>query len=173
MDFAGPLFMSEDHSWITVVMDKVTKMAWIDPSLTTDKAPDTARQFFDNIVMLHGLPLHITPDRDAKFTSLFWMTIWEAFGTKLSMSSAYHPQHQSKTVMTMLSHYLSHNQQDWLLQLTALEFAYYNSINPSTNYTLLSLNWDTILPAHSKRGLFCKISKLQTTSCNNSWQAFP
>lgn len=64
------------------------------PSRQTDTAEDTARRFFDRVVRLHvnhGLPTIIVSDRDTKFTSN-WQTLFERFGTKLAMSSAYHAQ---------------------------------------------------------------------------------
>jgi hypothetical protein len=39
-----------------------------------------------------GVPSAIISDRDRKFTSDFWQGMWEALGTKLMMTAAYHPQ---------------------------------------------------------------------------------
>ena len=38
------------------------------------------------------MPRSIVSDRDPKFVSKFWQGIWSLLGTKLRMSSAYHPQ---------------------------------------------------------------------------------
>ena len=37
-------------------------------------------------------PQVIISDRDAKFTSSFWNSLWSTFGTRLMMTTAYHPQ---------------------------------------------------------------------------------
>ncbi len=39
-----------------------------------------------------GIPTAIISDRDRKFTLDFWQGMWEALGTKLLMTAAYHPQ---------------------------------------------------------------------------------
>ncbi|GJR20653.1 putative reverse transcriptase domain-containing protein [Tanacetum coccineum] len=40
----------------------------------------------------HGVPMSIISDRDARFTSRLWQTFQKALGTRLDMSTAYHPQ---------------------------------------------------------------------------------
>nr|GEZ00496.1 putative reverse transcriptase domain-containing protein [Tanacetum cinerariifolium] len=40
----------------------------------------------------HGVPISIISDRDSKFTSRFWRSLQEALGTRLDMSTAYHPK---------------------------------------------------------------------------------
>lgn len=77
---------------VMIVDDKFTKRTHFIPTRQNDTAEDTARRFFDGIVRLHGLPTVIVSDRDAKFTSRFWQSLFERFGTKLAVSSAYHPQ---------------------------------------------------------------------------------
>lgn len=56
-----------------------------------------ARAFFADIVRLHGIPASIVSDRDPVFTSAFWKALFEASGTKLLMSSAFHPQTDNQT----------------------------------------------------------------------------
>ncbi|MCI85837.1 retrotransposon protein, partial [Trifolium medium] len=54
--------------------------------------PKLAETYIEQIVRLHGIPSSIVSDRDPRFTSRFWEILQEALGTKLRMSSAYHPQ---------------------------------------------------------------------------------
>jgi hypothetical protein len=80
-----------------VVVDKLSERNHFIPSKQVDTAPDVARRFFDGVVRLHGMPSVIISDRDPKFTSLFWSTLFERFGTRLAMSSANHPQSDGQT----------------------------------------------------------------------------
>nr|GEY99924.1 reverse transcriptase domain-containing protein [Tanacetum cinerariifolium] len=51
-----------------------------------------ARLYLNEIVARYGVPISIISDRDSRFTSRFWQSIQEALGTKLDISTAYHPQ---------------------------------------------------------------------------------
>jgi len=82
---------------IVVFVDTFSKMTHFAPTKTTASAPDTARLFFDHIFQLHGLPKSIVSDRDAKFTSKFWKSLFQTLGTKLAMSTTFHPQTDGQT----------------------------------------------------------------------------
>ena len=98
MDFIVELpRTSSRHDAIFVVVDKFSKMGHFIPTSTTVTAPVTAQLFFDNIVRLHGVPKVIVSDRDVKFTSHFWTSLFDILGTKLAMSKVYHPQTDGQT----------------------------------------------------------------------------
>ncbi|GKF15503.1 putative reverse transcriptase domain-containing protein [Tanacetum coccineum] len=67
-----------------------------------------ARLSIDEIVARHGVPTSIISDRDGRFTSRFWQTMQKALGTRLDMSTAYHPQTdtQSEHTIQMLEYML-------------------------------------------------------------------
>nr|GEY04622.1 hypothetical protein [Tanacetum cinerariifolium] len=48
--------------------------------------------YLNEIIARHGVPISIIFDRDSHFTSRFWQSMQEALGTRLDMSTAYHPQ---------------------------------------------------------------------------------
>ena len=152
-----------------IVVDKLSKRCHLVPSRSNDAAPDTAKRFFDSVVRLHGIPCVIVSDRDVKFTSAFWRTLFNRFGTKLALSTAYHPQTDGqsermvRTVKEMLRSVINHKQTDWVEHLTAIEFAYNNSFHPSTKMTPFELDL-----GYHPRGLYSFLSDntadVQTTT---------
>ncbi|GJS12407.1 putative reverse transcriptase domain-containing protein [Tanacetum coccineum] len=57
-----------------------------------------ARLYLNKIVARHGVPISIISDHESRFTSRFWQSMQEALGTKLDMSTAYHPQTDGQKV---------------------------------------------------------------------------
>eukprot|EP00253_Pinus_taeda_P034317 PITA_34317 len=98
MDFIIGLPKSKKgNDSIMVVVDKLSKSANFIPVQSTYRATQVANIFMQNIFRLHGLPKTIISDRDVKFTSAFWRTLFEGLGTQLSFSTAYHLQTDGQT----------------------------------------------------------------------------
>nr|GEW88647.1 putative reverse transcriptase domain-containing protein [Tanacetum cinerariifolium] len=51
-----------------------------------------ARIYLKEVVTRHGIPVSIISDRDPRFTYNFWRSLQNALGTRLDMSTAYHPE---------------------------------------------------------------------------------
>ena len=113
-------------------------MAHFIPCSQTFDASKVARLFLDQVVKLHGLPKTIVSDRDVRFTSCFWKTLWHLLGTKLKFSTAYHPQTDGQTEVVnrslgnLLRCLVGENMGNWDLLLPRAEFAYNSSVNRST-----------------------------------------
>lgn len=62
------------------------------PCKKTTDAVQVVILFFREIYNLHGVPLPIVSDRDTRFLSHFWRSLWRLLSTSHDMSSSYHPQ---------------------------------------------------------------------------------
>ncbi|GJW46992.1 putative reverse transcriptase domain-containing protein, partial [Tanacetum coccineum] len=63
--------------------------------------PRTEKRDTNVIVARHGVHILIISDRDSRFTSRFWQSMQEALGTRLDMSTAYHPQTDGQSERTI------------------------------------------------------------------------
>ncbi|TYK11722.1 ty3-gypsy retrotransposon protein [Cucumis melo var. makuwa] len=82
---------------IRVVVDKLTKSAHFIPRKSTYTTSKWTQLYLSEIVRLHGVPVSIVSDRDARFTSKFWKGLQAATGTRLDFSTAFHPQTEGQT----------------------------------------------------------------------------
>ncbi|GJR43843.1 reverse transcriptase domain-containing protein [Tanacetum coccineum] len=138
MDFITKLPRTRSgHDAIWVVVDRLTKSAHfiaIREDFSTEKL---AKVYLDRIVARHGVPVSIISDRDARFTSRLWQTFQKALGTRLDMSTAYHPQtdgQSERTIQTledMLRACAIDFSGSWDIHLPLVEFSYNNSFHSS------------------------------------------
>ncbi|GJT22835.1 reverse transcriptase domain-containing protein [Tanacetum coccineum] len=107
------------------------------PDIPDYKMERLARLYLNKIVAKHGVPISIISDRDSHFTSRFWQSMQEALGTRLDMSTAYHPQtdgQSERTIQTledMLRACVLDFRGSWDVHLPLVEFSYNNSYHSS------------------------------------------
>ncbi|GJX19134.1 putative nucleotidyltransferase, ribonuclease H [Tanacetum coccineum] len=117
-----------EWKWDKITMDLITKLA------STEKL---ARLYIDVIVARNGVPVSIISDRDGRFTLHFWQTVQRALGTRLDLSTAYHPQTDGKseriiqTLEDMLRACFIDFGGSWDVHLPLAEFSYNNSYHSS------------------------------------------
>nr|KYP38844.1 Transposon Ty3-I Gag-Pol polyprotein [Cajanus cajan] len=113
-------------------------MTHLIPCHKIDDASNIARLFFKEVVRLHVLPKIIVSDKDNKFLSHFWKTLWSRLGTKLIFSTTCHPQTNGQTevvnrsLSTMLRAVLKGNHKSWDEYLPHNEFDYNRVVHKTT-----------------------------------------
>ncbi|GJU77035.1 putative reverse transcriptase domain-containing protein [Tanacetum coccineum] len=124
---------SSGYDAIWVIVDRLTKSAHFLPIRKDFKMEKLARIYINEIVARHGVPVSIISDRDGRFASHLWQALQKALGTKLHMSTAYHPKtdgQSERTIQTledMLRACVMDFGGSWDTHLPLVEFSYNNS----------------------------------------------
>jgi len=138
MDFVVGLPRTKaNHDAIWVIVDRLTKSAHFLPINERFSLDKLVHLYLKEIVMRHEVPVSIVSDRDPRFNSRFWRQFQECLGTKLNMSTAYHPQtdgQSERTIQTiedMLRVCAIDFEGSWDEHLPLVEFSYNNSYHAS------------------------------------------
>jgi hypothetical protein len=86
---------------IWVIVDRLTKSAHFLAISEDDSVDKLARLYVKEIISHHGVPISIISDRDSRFMSALWRSLQTALGTRLDMSTAYHPQTDGQSERTI------------------------------------------------------------------------
>ena len=97
MDFMRPLPQSLGNDYLLVIIDWLTSQVHLVPTMTRVTAKEVVWLFLKEVMRLHGVLESIVLDHDTKFTSTFWHELHRLMGTKLLMSTAFHPQTDGTT----------------------------------------------------------------------------
>jgi hypothetical protein len=122
---------------IWVIVDRLTKSAHFLATRQDVPLKKMAKMYIDEVVSKHGVPLSIVSDRDTRFVSKFWKDLQRELGTRVNLSTAYHPQSdgQSERTIQTLEDMLRTCVLDyggaWDEHLKLIEFAYNNSHHAS------------------------------------------
>ncbi|GJU78240.1 putative reverse transcriptase domain-containing protein [Tanacetum coccineum] len=122
-------------------LDRLTKSAHFLPIREDYKTEKLARIYINEIIAKHGVPVSIILDLDGRFTSHLWQALQKALGTKLNMSTSYHPktdgqsEHTIQTLEDMLRACVMDFGGSWDTHLPLVEFSYNNSYHKSIKCT--------------------------------------
>ncbi|KAI3770363.1 hypothetical protein L6452_01492 [Arctium lappa] len=102
MDFVTKLPKTlRGHDTIWVIVDRLTKSAHFLAMRETLPMEKLAKLYIDEVVSRHGVPLSIVSDRDSRFTSNFWDGFQKELGTRVKLSTTYHPQTDGQSERTI------------------------------------------------------------------------
>ena len=145
MDFVFGLPSDSGYTGILVFVDRLSKMVHLVPVNENVTAEDTAQHFIQHVFRLHGMPVEVVSDRDPRFTSVFWRTVFSLLGTRLAMSTAAHPQTDGQTerynrvIEDILRSYAT-SFKSWSSFLALVEFALNNAAHVSTGHSPFYVN---------------------------------
>ncbi|MBW0566795.1 hypothetical protein O181_106510 [Austropuccinia psidii MF-1] len=83
---------AKSYNSCLVIVDRYSKTPIFLLCHKYDTAMDKALLLWSRVISHTGLFQNIISDRDPKFTSAIWTNLHRLFGTKLSLSTAYHPE---------------------------------------------------------------------------------
>ena len=113
-------------------------MAHFIPCHKMHDASHVVELFFREVMILHGMLRSIVSDKDAKFLSYVWKTLWCKLRTMLLFSTTCHPQTDgqtkvvNRTLSSLLRVIIKKNIKTWEDCLPHVEFAYNRTIHYAT-----------------------------------------
>lgn len=132
---------SAGNTGIVLFVDRLSKMAHLAavPDAIDGEGTDTL--FIDRVFRQHGLPLTIVSNSDPRFTGKLWKSIFQVLGTRMDLSTAYHPQTDGQTervnrvIDDILRSVCASTVKRWSTMLPMAEFALNEAFHASTGYT--------------------------------------
>ena len=93
MDYMSSLPSTKHgNDCVFVVIDRFSNMAIMAAYKKNITVEATAKLFFEQVWVHFGIPQSIISDQDNRFLSTFWSNLWSMLDTKLTKSTAFHPQ---------------------------------------------------------------------------------
>ncbi|MBW0563518.1 hypothetical protein O181_103233 [Austropuccinia psidii MF-1] len=165
MDWVAALSPGGDKSYnaCLVIVARYSKTPIFLPCHKGDTAMDTALLIWNKVISHTGCFKNIISDRYPKFTSALWTNLHMLLGTKLSFSTAYHPQTDGlaeimiQTLNADIRRFCAYGLElkysdcftyDWCTLIPSLELSYKTYIHASTGKTpaMLDKRWNPKLP---------------------------
>ncbi|MBW0573393.1 hypothetical protein O181_113108 [Austropuccinia psidii MF-1] len=170
MDWVTELPPSGDKSYnaYLVIVERYSKTPIFLPCHEEDTSIDTALLLWDRVISHTGLFKNIISDKDPNIKSALWTNLYRFFGTKLSFSTAYHPQTDGlaermiQTLEDMIRRFCAYGLEfkdsdgcthDWCTLIPSSELEYKTSVHSSAGKTpaMWEKGWNPRLPADTLR----------------------
>jgi hypothetical protein len=141
LDFVEALPRIHGKSVIVIVVDRFNQYCHFIQLAHLYSAESVAQAFFIDIIRLHDMPQSMVSDKDPDFTSMFWRELMRLMGTKLHMTTTFHPQSdgQSKAANRVIIMYLwcltGDRPHQWLRWLPWAEFVFNTAYQTSLRDT--------------------------------------
>jgi hypothetical protein len=125
---------------VFVVVDRFSKMAIMAACKKNITTEATAKIFFECVWVHFGIPQTIVSDRDSRFLNTFWSSLWSLLDTKLTKSTAFHPQTDGQTevinqmIVHILCMYNSKHPHTWDESLPYVQHSYNRALHSSTGH---------------------------------------
>ena len=139
MDFIKKLLSFSRFDTILVIVDWLTKQAIFIPAHDTITSTDLACLFVLYMFSKHGIPSHVTSNRDLEFVSNFFQSLGTALNMRLHFTLGYHPKgdgqtkHTHQTLEQYVCVYCNYQQDNWSELLLLVEFVYNNALSATTS----------------------------------------
>ena len=149
VDFVTGLpLTARGHNAIATFTDKLSKMVHlVSYKFNDSSAINVAKMYVDNIWRLHGAPMQIVCDRDPRLVSQFFKDFNKLLGTKVSPTTAFHPQgdgqseNTNQTMEQILRTLVEPHQRNWDSYLSQVEYAMNDSCHAVHGFTPFQLNY--------------------------------
>lgn len=131
IEFIEGLPKSDGFDSILVVVESLSTYGHFVGLKHPFSAPSVAAVFIKEIIRLHGTSISIITDRDQVFVSKFWSELFQLQGTKLRLSSVYHPQIDGQAevvnggIETYLCSFTSGRPKEWFRFLSWAELSFF------------------------------------------------
>lgn len=147
LDFLGPLNRTaRGKNSVAVIMDSFTKRVFLEAVNVNVTAEQTADIIINRVVRHQGLPRCIRSDRDSRFTSDIWSSIWSKLGSTIKLTTSHNhqanglPERFMSTLLESIRSYCNDRGSDWDLYLPCIEFAYNSAKHASTGFSPIELD---------------------------------
>ena len=124
------------------IVDKFSKWAVIVACTKTMNTKQLCAVLWERVFSWCGLPESIVGDRDTRLRAREFRALCSSLQVRMKLSVAYHPQTDgateifNKTFIRLLRSWVTAHGAAWTEGITALRYAYHNTVHTPTGYTL-------------------------------------